>query len=62
MSNFERAITPSIFELERRTKSQNVGYGITYLDVGLNVGYEKAPEPQNGVHFENFKIFEIGSF
>ena len=33
---FEIAITPSIFELERRTKSQNVGNGITYLGVGLN--------------------------
>ena len=31
-SNFEIAITPSIFELELRSKAQNVGYWIGYLD------------------------------
>ena len=30
-SNFEIAITPSIFELERRSKSQNVGQGMAIL-------------------------------
>ena len=38
-SKFETAITPSIFELERRTKYQNVGNGMTYLGVGLNFRY-----------------------
>ena len=38
MSNFEIAITPLIFELERGTKSQNVGNGMAYLAVGLSFG------------------------
>ena len=38
-SNFETAITPSILELERRTKCQNVDYSMAYLDVGLNFRY-----------------------
>ena len=66
MSNFEIAITPLIFKLERRTKSQNVGNGRAYLGVLLkfryNFRFNNAPEPQNGDHFENFEIFEIGSF
>ena len=66
MSNFEIAITPLIFELERRTKSQNVGNGMAYLAVGLsfryNFRFKNAPQPQNGGYFENFEIFEIGSF
>ena len=32
-SNFEIAITPLIFELDRRTKAQNVGNSMAYLDV-----------------------------
>ena len=55
-----------MFELERRTKSQNVGNGMAYLAVGLNFRYnfrfKNAPIPQNGGHFENFEIFGIGSF
>ena len=39
MSNFEIAITPLIFELDRRTKAQNVCNGMAYGDVGLNVRY-----------------------
>ena len=66
MSNFEIAITPLIFELQRQTKSQNIGNGMAYLVVGLNLRYsflsKNAPEPQNGGHFEYFEIFEIGSF
>ena len=58
---FKFAITPSIFELERRTKSQNVGNGMTYLGVGLNFRYnfrfKSSPGPQNGGHFEIFEIF-----
>ena len=60
-SNFEIAITPSIFELECRTKSQKIGNGMAYLGVGLNFRYnfrfKRSPWPQNGGHFENFEIF-----
>ena len=60
-SNFEIAITPSIFELECRTKSQKIGNGMTYLGVGLNFRYnfrfKSSPGPQNGGHFEIFEIF-----
>ena len=38
-SNFEIAITPSIFELECRTKSQKIGNGMAYCGVGLNFRY-----------------------
>ena len=38
-SNFEIAITPSIFELECRTKSQKIGNGMAYRGVGLNFRY-----------------------
>ena len=55
-----------MFDLERRTKSQNVGNGMAYIAVGLNFRYnfrfKNAPEPQNGGHFEHFEIFVIGSF
>ena len=61
MSNFKIAITPSIFKLERRRKAQNVGNGMAYLGVQLNCRcnfrFKSSPEPQNGGHFENFKIF-----
>ena len=54
-----------MLELDRRTKSQNVGNGMAYLGVGLNFPYnfrfKNAPEPQNGGHFKHFEIFEIGS-
>ena len=40
-----------MFELERRTRSQNVGNGKTYLAVGLNFRFKNAPEPQNGGDF-----------
>ena len=55
------AITPLLFELERRTKAEHVRNSIAYLDVGLNFRYnlwfKNAPEPPNGGHFENFEIF-----
>ena len=38
-SNFEIATIPLIFELERRTKSQNVGNGMAYLSVGPHFRY-----------------------
>ena len=65
-SNFEIAITPSIFKLQRRTKYQNVGSGMAYLEVRLNSRYnfrfKRSPGPQNGSHFEIFEISQIGSF
>ena len=65
-SNFEIAITPSIFKLERRAKFQNIGNDMAYLGVGLNFRYnfrfKRSPGPQNGGHFENFEILKIGSF
>ena len=55
-----------MFELERRTKSQNVGNGMAYIAVGVNFRYKfrfkNASEPQNGGHFEHFEILVIGSF
>ena len=60
-SYFEIVITPSFFELERRTNAQNIGISMAYIDVGLNFRYnfrfERSPGPQNGGHFENFEIF-----
>ena len=65
-SKVEIAITPLIFELERRTKSQNVGNDMAYFGVRLNFRYnarfKNAPESQNGGHSEIFEIFHTGSF
>ena len=51
----------SIFELELRTKAQNVGDSMTYIGIILNFPhkfrFKRSPEPQNGGHFENFEIF-----
>ena len=59
-SKSEIALTPSIFELERRSKTQNVGNDIAYLGEGLNFRYnyrfKNSAEPQNGGHFEKFEI------
>ena len=38
-SNFEIDISPSIFELERRSKAQNVGYAHGYLSGIFNFRY-----------------------
>ena len=60
-SNFEIATTPSIFKLQRRTKSQNVGNGMAYLAAGLNFRnnfrFKSSHWHQNGGHFEDFEIF-----
>ena len=65
MSNFEIAITPSIFELERRTKSQDIGNGMAYLLLdsafGTTSGLKTRPTPKWRL-FRKFEIFEIGSF
>ena len=51
----------SNFELERRTKAQNVGDSMTYIGIMLNFQYKFrlkiSPELHNGGHFENFEIF-----
>ena len=56
-SNFEIAITPSIVELERRTKAQNVGDSMAYRGIILNFQYNfqfnKLLRPQNGGHLKN---------
>ena len=59
-SNFEIAITPSIVELERRTKAQNVGDSMAYRGIILNFQYNfqfnRLLWPQNGVHLKNLEI------
>ena len=61
MSDFEIAITPLKFELERRSTAQNAGnltgYRYTTLNVRLDRRVNNSPGPQNGGHFENFVIF-----
>ena len=56
MSDFEIAITPLIFELERRSTAQNVGnltgYRFIYLNFRLDFQIKNSP----GGHFENFVI------
>ena len=61
-SNFEIVITEIvIFALERWTKAENVGDSMAYIGIILNFQYmfrfKISPEPQNGCHLENFKIF-----
>ena len=66
IGHFEIAITSLIFEIQRRSKAQSVGISMTYLVVWPKVRYhfrcKNSPWPQNGGHFEMFKIFQIGSF
>ena len=61
MSDFEIAITPLIFELERRPAAQNVGnltgYRFTELNFRLDFRVKNSSGPQTGGHFENFVIF-----
>ena len=56
----------SIFELERRTKDQNVGDSMAYIGIILNFQYKfrfkRSFEPQNGDHFENFEYFRQVQF
>ena len=54
-SNFEIDISPSIFELERRSKPQNVGNAYGYHSGIFNFRYhfrKKLSRAQNGGHFE----------
>ena len=58
-SNFESDISPSIFELERRSKTQNVGNAHGYLSGLFNFRYNFRlnffSRAQNSGHFENLK-------
>ena len=58
-SNFESDISLSIFELERRSKTQNVGNVHGYLSGLFNFRYnfrlKNFSRAQNSGHFENLK-------
>ena len=59
-SNFEIDKSPSIFELERRSKAQNIGNANGYLFGIFNFRYpfrqKSLSRAQNGGHFLNFEI------
>ena len=62
-SNFEITVTPSIFELQRRSKAQNLGnapgYQYSIPNFRWHSRRKNSPGPQNFVTFENFKILKI---
>ena len=64
-SNFESDISPSIFELGRRSKAQNVGNAHGYLSGLYNIRYnfrlKGLSRAQNSGHFENFEILNTAS-
>ena len=64
-SNFEIDISPSTFELQRRSKAQNVGNAHGYLSGIFNFRYnfrsKSLSRAQNGGHFENFEILNTAS-
>ena len=64
-SNFEIDISPSIFELERRSKAQNVGNAHGYLSGIFNFRYnfrlKSLSRALNSGHFENFEILNTAS-
>ena len=51
---------PSIFQLQRRSKAQNIGNTHGYLagifDFRYNIWYKRLSQPENGGHFEKFEI------
>ena len=55
-----------MFELERRSKAQNVGnltgYRVVAPNFRLDFRLKNWRGPQNGGHFENFEIFYTDSF
>ena len=63
-SNFEIDNSPSIFELQRRSKAQNFGNAHGDLSgistSGITSG-KKVCRAQNGGHFENFEILNTAS-
>ena len=64
-SNFEIDIYPSIFELERRSKAQNIGNANGYLSGIFNFRYnfrwKSLSRAQNGGHFLNFELSNTAS-
>ena len=64
-SDFEIDISPSIFKLGRRSKSQNIGKANGYLSGIFNFRYhfrwKRMSRAQNGGHFENFWILNTAS-
>ena len=61
MSNFEIDTSPSMFELERRSKAQNVGNAHGYLSGIFNFRQKRLSRAQNSGHFENFEISNTAS-
>ena len=64
-SNFEIDISPSTFELERRSTAQTVGNAHGYLSGIFNFRYnfllKSLSRAQNSGHFENFEILDSAS-
>ena len=64
-SNFEIDISPSICELERRSKAQNIGNANGYLSGIFNFRchfrWKSLSRAQNDGHFENFEILNADS-
>ena len=64
-SNFEIGISPSIFELERRSKTPNIGNANGYRSGMFNFRYnfrwKSLSQAQNGGHFENIEILNTAS-
>ena len=64
-SKFEIDISPSIFNLERRSKAQNIGNANGYLSGIFNFWchfrWKRLSRAQNGGHFENFEILNTAS-
>ena len=56
-SNFEIAITPSIFKLQRCREWHGLSWSKTQLPVHFR--FKRSPGPQNGSHFEIFEISQI---
>ena len=64
-SNFEIDISPSIFELQHRSKVQNVGnangYFFWYIQLPVSLPVKRLLRIQNGSHFENLEMFNTAS-
>ena len=64
-SNFEIDISPSIFQLQRRSKAQNVGNAHGYLfdifNFRYNFRWTSLSRAQNDGHFENFDILNTAT-
>ena len=63
--NFKIDISPSIFELERRSKAQNSGnthgYRSGIFNFRYNIRWKNLSRPENGGHFENFQILNTAA-